>query len=63
MQHGKEGGALDGKLKAPALEQGGQDLVDGTCLPEPLENRAGPILALRVVMESPRHGREDGEFL
>ena len=42
MQHREEDGPLDGKLEAPVLEQGGQDLVDRAGLPEPLKDQGWP---------------------
>jgi hypothetical protein len=64
MQHGKKDGALDGKLEAPALEQGRQDFVDGAGLPEPLEDQgwADPGAASGNAVASGM-GAEDGEFL
>src|ERR1017187_1484949 len=38
MQHGEEDGSFNGELKAPAFEQGGQDLVDRAGLPEPFKD-------------------------
>lgn len=38
MQHGEENGPLDGKLEAPAFEQGRQNFVDRTGLPESLKD-------------------------
>jgi len=63
MQHGKENGAFDGKLKAPVLEQNCQDLVDRAGLPESLEDQGWPDPgatsgdAVAACM-----GAEDGEF-
>jgi hypothetical protein len=41
MQYGGEDGSLNGKVKAPAFEQGGQDFIDGAGLPEPLKDQRG----------------------
>jgi hypothetical protein len=64
MQHGKEDGALDGKLEAPVFEQGCQDFADRAGLPESLEDQGWPNPgaasgdAVAACM-----GTEDGEFL
>ncbi len=64
MQHGEEDGPLDGELKAPAFEQGGQDLVDRAGLPEPLEDQGRPDPgAASGDAVAARMGAEDGELL
>src|ERR1019366_4500214 len=42
MQHGQEDGSFNGELEAPAFEQGSQNLVDRTGLPETLEDQPRP---------------------
>jgi hypothetical protein len=54
MQYGEEDGSFNGELKTPAFEQGGRTLsMEQACRSRSKIN-AGPILALRVAMLSPR---------
>ena len=63
MQHGKEDGPLDGKLEAPAFEQGRQDFVDRAGLPESLEDQGWPDLGTASGdAVAPCMGAKDGEF-
>ena len=63
MQHGEEDGPLDGKLEAPAFEQGGKDFVDRAGLPESLEDQGRPDPgAARGDAVAACMGAEDGEF-
>jgi hypothetical protein len=63
MQDGEEDSSLDGKLEAPAFEQGCQDLVDGAFLPEPLEDQSRPDSgAAGGDAITSRMGAEDGEL-
>jgi hypothetical protein len=54
MQHGEEDGPLDGKLEAPVLSRAVRTLSIEQACQSRWKIRAGPILALRVVMLSPR---------
>lgn len=65
MRHGEKDGSLDGKLEAPAFEQGRQNSVDRAGLPETVEDQGRPARSWNCEWRCCRlvRGRaEDGEL-